>query len=404
MKNLLTSLSLVVLLASCSSNKTEVTSAGEDSTVVMLPSPVADSSAEPFLFTNKNGIVYLSWIQKKGKESTLQFSTLVNDQWSDPVVVSSGNNWFVNWADYPVISSNGNGNMLAHFLQKSDTAKFTYDIKLTASADAGKTWSTPATLHDDGKKAEHGFVSINPYNDQFFVSWLDGRKSAMEADAGHQEGHHGEMTLRGALLNNNGNKTNEWELDGRICDCCQTSIAITANGPVVVYRDRSTDEIRDMSIVRFVNGVWTEPKIIFADEWKIAGCPVNGPRADAIGNKLAIAWFSMKENKGEVKIIFSEDGGATFEEPIRVDEGKTIGRVDVVMLNEESAMISWMEGTTIKALKINTDGTKGKPIIIAESSDSRTSGFPQMTKAGNKLIFAWTDSQAKIIRLASLPI
>ena len=404
MKNLVTTLYFVVALASCSTNRTESVSAGEDLRIVMLTSPVADSSAEPYLFTNKNGIVYLSWIQKKGKESTLQFSTLVNDQWSDPVVVSSGNNWFVNWADYPVISSNGNGNMLAHFLQKSDTAKFTYDIKLTASADAGKTWSTPATLHDDGKKAEHGFVSINPYNDQFFVSWLDGRKSAMEADAGHQEGHHGEMTLRGALLNNNGNKTNEWELDGRICDCCQTSIAITANGPVVVYRDRSTDEIRDMSIVRFVNGVWTEPKIIFADEWKIAGCPVNGPRADAIGNKLAIAWFSMKDNKGEVKIIFSEDGGATFEEPIRVDEGKTIGRVDVVMLNEESAMISWMEGTTIKALKINTDGTKGKPIIIAESSDSRTSGFPQMTKAGNKLIFAWTDSQAKTIRLASLPI
>ena len=404
MKNLVTTLSFVVALASCSTNRTESVSAGEDLRIVMLTSPVADSSAEPYLFTNKNGIVYLSWIQKKGKESTLQFSTLVNDQWSDPVVVSSGNNWFVNWADYPVISSNGNGNMLAHFLQKSDTAKFTYDIKLTASADAGKTWSTPATLHDDGKKAEHGFVSINPYNDQFFVSWLDGRKSAMEADAGHQEGHHGEMTLRGALLNNNGNKTNEWELDGRICDCCQTSIAITANGPVVVYRDRSTDEIRDMSIVRFVNGVWTEPKIIFADEWKIAGCPVNGPRADAIGNKLAIAWFSMKDNKGEVKIIFSEDGGATFEEPIRVDEGKTIGRVDVAMLNEKSAMISWMEGTMIKALKINTDGTKGKPIIIVESSDSRTSGFPQMTKAGNKLIFAWTDSQAKTIRLASWPI
>lgn len=404
MKNLVTTLSFIVALASYSTNRTESVSAGEDPTVVMLTSPVADSSAEPFLFTNKNGIVYLSWIQKKGKESTLQFSTLVNDRWSDPIVVSSGNNWFVNWADYPVISSNGNGNMLAHFLQKSDTATFTYDIKLTTSADAGKTWSTPVTLHDDGKKAEHGFVSINPYNDQFFVSWLDGRKSAMEADAGHQEGHHGEMTLRGALLNNNGNKTNEWELDGRICDCCQTSIAITVNGPVVVYRDRSTDEIRDMSIVRFVNGVWTEPKIIFADEWKIAGCPVNGPRADAIGNKLAIAWFSMKENKGEVKIIFSEDGGATFEEPIRVDEGKTIGRVDVVMLDEESAMISWLEGTTIKALKINTDGTKGKPIIIAESSDFRTSGFPQMTKAGNKLIFAWTDNQAKTIRLASLPI
>ena len=403
MNKLITALIVLVALASCTNaeNKSKTTVA---SALVMLSSPASDSSAEPYLFTNKNGIVYLSWVQKKGKASSLQFSTLVNDKWSKPVVVSSGNNWFVNWADYPVISSNSNGNMLAHFLEKTDTAKFTYDIKLVASADAGNTWITPATLHDDGKKAEHGFVSITPYNDQFFISWLDGRKTAMEGDAGQHEGHHGEMTLRAAMLDKSGTKTNEWELDGRICDCCQTSIAITANGPIVVYRDRSTEEIRDMSIVRFVNGGWTEPKIIFADEWKIAGCPVNGPRADAIGNNLAIAWFSMKENKGEVKIIFSEDGGATFKKTIRVDEGKAIGRVDVVMLDEETAMLSWMEDSTIKAIKVHADGTKAQPVIVAESSESRSSGFPQMTKAGNKLIFAWTDNQAKTIRLASLPL
>ena len=387
---------------SCTNNNSE--KKADSTEVKQLASPVADSSAEPYLFTNKNGVVYLSWVQKKGKESSLQFSTFDNEQWSQPVEVSSGKNWFVNWADYPVISSDSSGHMLAHFLEKSDTAKFTYDIKLVASTDAGKTWGSSTILHDDGKKAEHGFVSITPYNDQFFVSWLDGRKTAMEADEGHHEGHHGEMTLRGALLDKTGIKTKEWELDGRICDCCQTSIAITSNGPVVVYRDRSTEEIRDMSIVRFINGEWTEPKTIFADQWKIAGCPVNGPRADAIGNHLAIAWFSMLGSKAQVKVIFSEDGGATFKEPIQVDEGKPIGRVDIVMLDEKTAMISWMEGSTIKALKINADGTKGKSIIIAESSDSRASGFPQMTRSGKRLIFAWTDDKEKTIKVASLAL
>ncbi len=401
MNKLITAFTLLTAIASCTNNNTESNFTG-DSTVVMLTSPVTDSSAEPYLFTNKNGTVYLSWVQKKGKESSLQYSTLANDQWSKPIVISSGKNWFVNWADYPIISSDSSGNMLAHFLEKSDTAKFTYDIKIITSADAGKTWSSSKILHDDGKKAEHGFVSITPYNDQFFVSWLDGRKTAMEGDAGHHEGHHGEMTLRGALLNKTGIKTKEWELDSRICDCCQTSIAITDNGPVVVYRDRSSEEIRDMSIVRFVNGKWTEPKTIYADEWKIAGCPVNGPRADAIGNNLAITWFSMAGSKAQVKVIFSEDGGATFKKPIQVDEGKPIGRVDIVMLDKKSAMISWMEGSTIKAIKINADGTKGKPIIIAESSDARASGFPQMTKAGNQLIFAWTDNKEKTIKMATV--
>jgi hypothetical protein len=401
MKKLITAFVLIVTLVSCKNNGNEKDT-NKGLSVRMLSSPAGDSCAEPFLFTDNKGYVYLSWVEKKGKLSSLKFSILEKGNWSEPVTMASGKNWFVNWADYPVIASDGSNNILAHFLEKSDTAKFTYDVKLISSADGGNTWSSSKILHDDGKKAEHGFVSITPYKDQFFLSWLDGRKTATEGNKDHQEGHHGEMTVRAAMINKDGSKTNDWELDGRVCDCCQTGSAITSNGPIVVYRDRSEEEIRDISIVRFVNGEWTKPKTIFPDQWKIAGCPVNGPRADAIKNNLAIAWFSMPENKAQVKIIFSDDGGATFKAPIQVDEGKPIGRVDVVMLNEKMAMISWMEGSTIKALKVNSDGTKGKPIIIATSSNSRSSGFPQMTKTGNSLIFAWTDSKSKMIKLASI--
>jgi hypothetical protein len=403
MKKLLTAFSVVIAVLSCTDNKNQK-NAISSVEVKMISSPAADSCAEPYLFTDKNGTVYLSWIEKRGREAALKFSTLVNDQWSGPVVIASGKNWFVNWADYPVLSADGKGNMLAHFLEKSDTAKFTYDIKLVSSPVSGKTWNAPEILHEDNKKAEHGFVSIVPYKDQFFVSWLDGRKTAGEAGAGQHDGHQREMTIRAALINKDGSKTNEWELDGRACDCCQTSVAITENGPVVVYRDRSEDEIRDMSIVRLVNGKWTDPKIIFPDEWKITGCPVNGPRADAIGNHLAIAWFSMPDKKAQVNLIFSEDGGATFKKPIRIDEGKPIGRVDLVMLDSATAMVSWMEGSSIKAVKVQADGKKEASIVIASSSDKRSSGFPQMTKAGNKLFFAWTDDKEKTIKVASFTL
>ena len=396
MRQILFCAAILFTIVSCNQSQTKT-----DNEVQEISSPATDSCAEPYLFTDKNGIVYLSWIEKKNKESTLKFSTLSGDQWTEPVTIAAGNNWFVNWADYPVLISDGNKQLIAHYLEKSGTGTFAYDVKYKTSADNGKTWSDAKILHDDGKQAEHGFVSMMPYGENFFVSWLDGRNTVSE-DSGTHEGHHGQMSIRGAMLTKNGVKENEWELDNRVCDCCQTDIAITSNGPVVVFRDRSDDEIRDMSIVRFVNGEWTEPKTIFPDQWKIAGCPVNGPRADAIGNNLAIAWFSMKENKGQVKIIFSEDGGATFNAPIQIDEGNAIGRVDVVMLDEKTAMLSWMEGTDIKAIKVNSDGTKGKPIMIAASSGARSSGFPQMTKAGNKLIFAWTDNKKKTIKLASL--
>ncbi|MGZ8557806.1 MAG: sialidase family protein [Chitinophagaceae bacterium] len=403
MNKLLAALLLTGTMLSCHDNNNEkkTTSTAD---LILLASPAADSCAEPFLFTDKNGVVYLSWVEKKAKKSSLKFSALLNGQWTQPVVIASGNNWFVNWADYPVVAADGNNNLVAHFLEKSDTSKFTYDVKLISSADNGKSWSNPEIVHDDGKKAEHGFVSIIPYNDQFFISWLDGRKTAMEEGAVQHEGHHGEMTLRGAMIDKMGNKINDWELDGRVCDCCQTSATITGNGPVVIYRDRSDDEIRDMSIVRRVNGKWTSPATIFPDQWKIAGCPVNGPRADAIENNLAIAWFTMADKKGRVNIVFSEDGGATFGKPIRIDEGKPIGRVDVVMLDKETAMVSWMEGPVIKAVKVYNDGTKELSITIAPSSSARSSGFPQMTKAGSRLIFAWSDDKEKTIKAASLSV
>ncbi len=408
MNNLASVLLVILLTASCKNssrgkdNKTNDLANTEISSLKHLASPADSFSAEPYLFTDKNGLVYMSWIEKIKERSVLKFSTLNNEQWAEPLVISSGDNWFVNWADYPVIAADGANNLMAHFLEKSEKGTYTYDVKIVTSADQGKTWSSPKTLHDDGKKAEHGFVSMMPYGDNYFISWLDGRNSVMEAAGGHDEGHHGQMTIRGTIVDKQGNKSGEWELDDRVCDCCQTSTAITTNGPVVVYRDRSEEEIRDISIVRFLKGQWTSPKPIFTDNWKINGCPVNGPRIAAQGNTLAVVWFSSPDKKARINVVFSADGGATFNAPIRIDEGKGIGRVDVVMIDEKSAMVTWMEGSTIKAAKIYNDGKKEPSITIASSSESRSSGFPQMTKAGNKLIFAWTDEKYKTIKVANL--
>lgn len=370
-----------------------------------LPSPAGTASAEPYLFADDKDNVFLSWIEKKDKESQLKFSMLSNDQWDEPVTISKGTNWFVNWADYPQVAANSNNEMIAHYLEKSGTGTYAYDVKLVASADKGKTWSLPTILHDDGKQAEHGFVSMIPDGENFFVSWLDGRNAAMEAGKEHEhDGHGGAMTLRAATIDKQGKKTNEWELDNRVCDCCQTSAVMTSNGPLVVYRDRSEGEIRDMSIVRLVDNKWTAPQIIHADNWKIEGCPVNGPRVAAKGNTVAVAWFSSPEKKAQVNIIFSNDGGATFNAPVRMDEGEGIGRVDLVMIDEESAIISWMEGADIKAAMVHKDGTKEPSMTIASSSTARSSGFPQLAKAGNHLYFAWADDKSKSIKLASLAL
>lgn len=323
MKNRLPILVLCIVGAACSTKKV---SDVQTQQINSMTSPSKSNSAEPFLFTDKGNTVYLSWVEKSDGKATFKLSSLQNGQWSEPSIIASGNTWFVNWADYPMVAANGK-QFVAHFLDKSGESTYAYDVKLTTSNDNGKSWVDPILLNDDKKQAEHGFVTLLPYGDNFFITWLDRRNAAMEGMGemkGH-EGHHGIMSLRAAIVDNRGNKINEWELDNKTCDCCQTSAAITANGPVVVYRDRSDEEIRDMSIVRLVDGQWTAPKSIHDDNWKIAGCPVNGPRVAAEGNNLVAAWFSIASDTAKVNVAVSMDGGATFGKPIRVDEGNAIG-------------------------------------------------------------------------------
>jgi len=358
--------------------------------VKFIKAPAVKNSAQPFLFSRDKTL--LSWIENKGDSLyILKYSEFKNKQWSTAKTITSGKNWFVNWADFPSIAEH-NGKVLSHFLEMSAQGTYTYDIKMKLGDLNNEIWKDDFTLHNDGTKSEHGFVTTLPFKkDSFFVTWLDGRNTS--GGHGHHEG--GSMTLRTAEVILGGKIINEIELDAKTCDCCQTSAAITNNGPIVVYRDRSNEEIRDIYITRKIDSTWTVPKAVFKDNWKIDGCPVNGPKAVAKNNSLVVSWYTSAFELPKVKIIFSKDGGQTFDAPILIDEVETIGRVDVAMIDEENVIVSWITSndskTVLKAMKVSRSGKKGEEVLVSEFDPSRSSGFPQLEIMNDVAIFAWTD-------------
>jgi len=361
----------------------------EEPLVQTVDSPTGTGSALPFLFSDSDNLL-LSWVEPaRDSLMVLKYSFWEEQQWGRPKEIIKASDWFVNWADFPAIAEN-EGNLLTHVLKKSSEGTYSYDIKLNLKKEGAEHWQTNLPLHADNTPTEHGFVTTLPFGKGFFVTWLDGRNTIEDS-----EGNRGAMTIRAAEVASDGSISNEMELDARTCDCCQTTAAITENGPVVIYRDRSEEEIRDINIVRKVAGEWTAPKAIHDDGWKIKGCPVNGPKATALGNHLAVAWFTAGNEKPMVNLVFSKDGGATFEAPIRIDEANAMGRVDILLLDAQNAIVSWMETNEgealIKAVRVNRDGTKGEVRIIAQLDASRKTGFPQMELTGDKVHFAWTD-------------
>lgn len=385
---------LITLLFSCNSNKKKPVLNEKDENIVhAMPFPGDEKSALPHLSSIDNNLL-ISWVTTiNDSVSQLNYSTLINQKWEAPKTVATGTHWFVNWADYPSITAS-QGNLLSHFLKKSSEETFSYDIKLNILPEGQTDWQTELPLHTDGTKTEHGFVTVLPFKENgFFVTWLDGRNMSMDHANEHMS-HNGSMTIRAAEVSNNGTISENILLDEKTCSCCQTTAAITSNGPIVLYRDRTDEEIRDIAITRQVNGKWTKPKFIYNDGWKINGCPVNGPKVSALKNNVAVAWFTAANGNPIVKLIFSENGGASFMEPIIISDLDVLGRVDIELIDPENAIVSWMETenktTYLKAMKVNKSGTKSTPIIITALNNSRKTGFPQMQYINNNMYFAWT--------------
>ena len=153
------------------------------------------------------------------------------------------------------------------------------------------------------------------------------------------------MTLRFASLDAGGNLDHEALLDERVCDCCGVDAVRDERGDVmVVYRDRSEGEVRDVSWVRWNGRAWSPPRPVFNDGWKIDGCPVNGPAVDSRGDRTAVTWFTLgRDDTPQVKLAFTRPGGRSFEAPIRVDAGNPEGRVDVIVRESGDAWVLWLE-------------------------------------------------------------
>jgi sorbitol-specific phosphotransferase system component IIA len=74
-----------------------------------------------------------------------------------------------------------------------------------------------------------------------------------------------------------------------VCECCQTLAAVTSEGVIIAYRDRSPSEVRDIYYVRRQNGAWSALQAIHEDGWEITACSVNGPSVAADGSRVALA-------------------------------------------------------------------------------------------------------------------
>ncbi|EDM30042.1 BNR repeat, putative [Roseovarius sp. TM1035] len=216
--------------------------------------PVGIGAREPSLATLPDGRIILSWTEEKGAEAKVRMAILDGSEWSDARTIHKSSKIYINWADFPSVMALSNGTLAVQWLELNGTSDYQYDVNIAFSLDEGKSWSVPLIPHDDRSQRQHGFVSLVPHQFGGLTAlWLDGRKYESQTEGDSFENA---MQLRSRQINSDGTMKPESLLDARACTCCQTSAARTGSGDMVaVYRHRTADEIRDISIVRSTGGV-----------------------------------------------------------------------------------------------------------------------------------------------------
>ena len=244
-------------------------------------------------------------------------------------------------------------------------------------------------------------MSLLPEGEEVRAFWLDGRE--ME---GNDED--GDMTLRTSRIGARAGAADR--LDGRVCDCCQTSSAMTSKGPIVVFRDRSETEVRDISIVRRVAGRWTSSRPVATDGWKIPG--MSRERARRGGRRRAasaVAWFTGAQEKPRVLVAL---GRATPERPSGgrfpwTTPGRSAGWTFFLEAGGD-AVVSWVtargKDASIRLRRVGRDGRLGRPVEVAATSVARTSGFPRIEElAAGRAVVVWVEAAATTrLRAASV--
>lgn len=368
-------------------------------TINELPSPANIGAMGSSLAVSPDGSVFLSWLEP-GQDETWALKLSRFDagtqSWDAAQPVASGADWFINWADFPSVTPLSDTDLMAVWFVNNPEGDHAgadghhgggYHSEYSLSHDRGATWSKPQATSGESLITE--FTAVLPLHDnsRALVAWLDARA---------RTGQRPVQRLYAQTLLATGP---DMLVDASVCDCCQLSLVRVADGALLAYRGRTDTEVRDIQLAHWRNGKWDAPRVLHRDNWEINACPVNGPRLAARGATVAAIWFTSAQGLPRVQAKLSHDSGATFGEPIAIDLGRPQGRVDTVLLDDGSAVFTWLELTGNETGKsggvflrqLSADGVLGQPEMIAPSTTARAGGFPRIAQLnGSQLLLSYT--------------
>ena len=177
-------------------------------------------------------------------------------------------------------------------------------LKLSRSTDWGTSFAKPVAV-DPGSQSQ-GFytMSVSPKG-VVYAAWLDGRERGGEGSGLYVA----RSTDHGASFEKS------VRVASSVCPCCRPSLAFGTGETVYAsWRSVAQGDVRDIHIASSpdAGATWSKPSGVAEDNWHLNACPHSGASLAVIGNRLFVAWHTVRGGTSQLYLAWSDDGGRSF--------------------------------------------------------------------------------------------
>lgn len=184
-------------------------------------------------------------------------------------------------------------------------------LRFARSMNWGQSFSKAIDVEPGAAQQSFYTMNVSPKG-VIYVAWLDGRDRG-KGRPGTSAVYLARSVDRGASFE----KPVRVALD--VCPCCRPNIGFSGDHHVhVTWRGVLENNVRDVFLATSNDdGVtWAGGKRVAEDNWVLNGCPHSGGMMAALGNRLFLTWYTVREKQPKLYMIYTDDGGKTFSQRI----------------------------------------------------------------------------------------